>query len=234
LGSGNDVLNNRAGTILGDILGGDGDDRFTLSLTAENIDGGTGFDTLDLSPVWSGVTIDLSDAANNLGIRVVNDSFAGIEGILGTHRADILVGNDTENLLVGNAGRDSLSGGAGNDTLEGGIRIDTLAGGEGNDVFVFHTGIGMKDVITDFSSGKDLIQLEGSAFSYGSLTGAVSADDFVTGLTRAALDASDRFIFRTTDATLWYDADGKGGKYATLIADFAADVVLTAADLILI
>ena len=234
LAGGNDVLNNRSGTILGNILGGDGNDRFVLGLTVEAIDGGVGFDTLDLSNLWSGVTIDLGTSASNAGIRVAGDSYAGIEAILGTRRADVLRGDADENLLVGNAGRDTLAGGDGADTLEGGLWADTLTGGAANDTFLFRTATGMHDVITDFITGMDIIALEGTAFGFGDATGAVSADDFVTGPTRAAFDATDRFIFRTTDATLWFDADGNGGKYATLVARFDSGVTITAADLLLI
>jgi Ca2+-binding RTX toxin-like protein len=234
LGGGDDVLFNRAGTVLGNIMGGEGNDRFVLGVTSEIIDGGSGFDTLDLSRAWSPVTIDLAAPENNGGKRVSDDSYTGIEGLLGSHRGDVLHGNDVGNLLAGNGGRDTLSGGDGNDTVEGGTRRDVLTGGEGNDAFVFRTAFGMRDTITDFTSGKDILQFEGSAFGYGGATGAVAADDFISGTTLTASDASDHFIFRTTDATLWFDADGAGDSTARLVADFADSVVLTAADLVLI
>jgi Ca2+-binding RTX toxin-like protein len=233
LAGGNDVLNNRAGTIIGAILGGDGDDRFVLGATAENIDGGAGFDTLDLSSYTKGVRIDLGTPANNFGIAILGDTYAGIESILGTTRSDTLAGDAGNNLLIGNASYDNLSGGAGMDTLEGGTSIDTLTGGDGADMFLFTSKIGANDKILDFTNGVDHIQLEGLAFSYGDATGAVSADDFVTGSTRAVHDASDRFVFRTTDRTLWYDADGLGGVSAVVIARVQEGVILTAADLLL-
>jgi Ca2+-binding RTX toxin-like protein len=233
LAGGNDVLNNRTGTIVGNILGGDGDDRFVLGTTAENIDGGAGFDMLDISGYTKGMTIDLGTPANNFGIGVLGDTFAGIEGILGSSRADTLRGDAGDNLLAGNGAYDNLSGGAGMDTLEGGTSIDTLTGGDGADMFLFRSNVGANDKILDFTNGVDHIQLEGSAFSYGDATGAVSADDFVTGATRAVHDASDRFVFRTTDRTLWYDADGLGGVSAVVIARVQAGIILTAADLLL-
>jgi Ca2+-binding RTX toxin-like protein len=234
LAGGNDVLVNKGGTIIGSILGGDGDDRFVLGLTAEAIDGGAGFDTLDLSSYTKGMRIDLGTPANNYGIAILGDTYTGIEGILGTSRSDTLVGDTGDNLLIGNGSYDNLNGGAGMDTLEGGTSIDSLTGGEGADMFLFRTKVGANDKLLDFTAGEDHIQLEGSAFSYGDATGTISADDFVTGSTRAVYDASDRFVFRTTDRTLWYDADGLGGVGAVVIARVQIGAVLTVADLLLI
>jgi Ca2+-binding RTX toxin-like protein len=231
LGGGDDVLFNRAGTILGSITGGDGNDRFVLGTTAEDINGGTGYDTLDLTGTWSRVTIDLSNPAANTGKRIAGDTYADIEGLLGTRRADLLVGNGVDNLLVGNGGGDTLSGNDGADTIEGGFQRDLLTGGEGNDAFVFRKQSGMKDVITDFASGKDTLQFDGVAFGYGDTKGALSTEDFAVD---AAQDATDRFIFRSSDTTLWFDADGTGAMAARLVADLDATAVLTAADLLLI
>lgn len=238
LAGGNDVLVNRGGTITGTILGGDGNDRFVLGTSAEAIVGGLGFDTLDVSYYTSssslGLTIDLGNSLKNLGSVILNDSYAGIEGIFGSRRADVLRGNTAGNLLLGNAGNDSLSGSSGADTLNGGSGVDTMVGGSGSDCFKFVASTGWGDKINDFTSGADHIVLEGSIFSYGNATGPVSAADFVTGTTRVAHDASDRFIFRTTDATLWYDADGSGSKVSVLVADLQASAILTAADLLLV
>lgn len=234
LAGGNDMLDNRGGTIVGAILGGAGDDLFFLGTTAESIDGGAGYDTLDLSTYTTGVTIDLLNPAANKGSTVLGDSFAGVEAILGTTRADVLRGDAGGNRLVGNGGSDNLSGGEGADTVEGGVSKDTLAGGTGADVFVFVTTQGGRDMISDFASGVDMIQLEGSAFGFGTANGALSASVFVSSTSNAALDASDRFIFRTGDSTLWYDKDGSGTKAAVLVADLQDGAVVTVDDLWLI
>ena len=234
LAAGNDVLDNRGGTVTGLILGGDGDDRFVLATTAESIDGGAGFDTLDLSSYTSAVLIDLLDAANNRGTAALHDSFTGIEAIIGTTRADVMRGDGGDNLLSGGAGSDNLSGGAGTDTLEGGVGTDILTGGDGADVFLFSSGKGMNDRITDFAAGVDQIRLEGSSFGFGLATGAISADYFVAQTSLIVADRSDRFIFRTTDSTLWYDADGNGKRAAVLIADLQDGATMTVADIWLI
>ena len=234
LAGGNDMLDNRGGTIVGAILGGAGDDLFYLGTTAENIDGGAGYDTLDLSSYTTGVTIDLLIPTANKGAMVLGDSFTGIEAILGTTRADVMRGDAGDNHFVGNGGADNLSGGEGADTLEGGIAKDILAGGAGADVFVFVTTQGGQDTISDFTSGLDMIHLEGSTFGFGTASGAVSANAFVTSASNAALDADDRFIFRTGDSTLWYDKDGSGKKAAVMVADLQDGVTLHVADLWLI
>ncbi|KAF0174828.1 MAG: hemolysin-type calcium-binding repeat family protein [Rhodobacteraceae bacterium] len=234
LGAGNDVLNNKGGTVTGLILGGEGDDRFVLSTTAETIDGGAGFDTLDLSSYTSAVLIDLNVAANNRGAAALRDSFSGIEAIIGTTRADVLRGDAGDNLFNGLGGSDNLSGGAGADTLEGGAGKDVLTGGDGADVFLFTSSKGMNDQITDFVAGVDQIRLEGSAFGYGLATGAISAAYFVEQTSLTVTDRAQHFIFRSTDSSLWYDADGSGKRAAVLIADLQDGATMTAADIWLI
>lgn len=234
LGGGNDMLDNRGGTINGAILGGAGDDLFILGTGAETVSGGSGFDTLDLSSYTSAITVDLANSALNKGTAVAHDVITEIEAVIGTIRADTMRGNASDNLFVGNKGRDNLSGADGNDTLEGGIATDILTGGLGADVFRFTTWQGGADQITDFTSGVDQIQLEGSKCGFGNTTGAVSASVFVTSTTNQALDSNDRFIFNTTDATLWYDRDGSGNKAAVMVADLQDGAVLTADDLWLI
>ena len=64
-------------------------------------------------------------------------------------------GNDT---VTGSQYNEELRGGAGNDTLNGGSGDDVLIGGEGSDMFVFSDTWG-KNVIADFVSGKDKIDL---------------------------------------------------------------------------
>ena len=234
LAGGNDMLDNRGGTIFGAIIGGAGDDLFFLGTTAESIDGGEGYDTLNLSAYTTGVTIDLLNPAANKGAAVLGDSLVGIEAILGTTRADVMRGDAGDNRLVGNGGSDNLSGGNGADTLEGGISKDVLAGGAGADVFVFVTTQGGQDTISDFTTGVDKIHLEGSAFGFGSASGALNANAFLTSASNAALDADDRFVFRTGDCTLWYDKDGSGQKTAVLVADLQDGAVITVNDLWLI
>ncbi len=82
-----------------------------------------------------------------------------IENAVGGSGDDLLVGNNVGNVLTGNAG---------NDTLVGGNGIDVLTGGAGSDIFfaeINSTTVASKsgpvslDIVTDFVSGTDRIDL---------------------------------------------------------------------------
>jgi len=234
LGNGDDTYSSTNGRVIGTIFGGNGDDTFVVGNKIERIDGGDGRDTLDFTFVKEALTVDLSNNANNVGRRVASDTYTGIEVILGTSLNDVFVGDGLDNVLVGNRGADILSGGIGNDTLVGGVGLDTLTGGLGSDVFVFNARNTIGDVITDFDVTVDRISLEGSAFGYGDYAGGVSVDDFVISNRAFALDATDRFVFRTTDASLWFDADGVGGLSPIRIADLQDGAHLSSYQLLIV
>ena len=74
---------------------------------------------------------------------------------------DVLFGGFGNDRLYGEEGRDVLSGGLGNDWLRGGSGNDRLTGGAGKDKFSIDTGSG-RDIITDYKSGEDKIELLGN------------------------------------------------------------------------
>lgn len=232
LAGGNDLYDGRGGQVQGRILGGDGNDSFIAGTGAETIDGGLGLDTLDFSASAVSVTVSLFNALNNRG-DAAGDVYTGIETILGSTHADRLTGDSHANTLTGKGGADVLYGAAGDDRLTGGTGIDTLTGGAGADSFVFTSTQGNGDSLTDFASGVDHILLRAAAFGYGGTRGALSNLDLVIGSAPQALDASDHFLFRTTDATLWFDRDGSGQAAAVLVADLQAGATLGAADILL-
>jgi Ca2+-binding RTX toxin-like protein len=142
LGSGQDVFDNRGGTVDHAIQGFLGDDTLitddsTVTL-AENAN--QGYDT-----VKSTVHYALSDNVERLML-------------IGTKNANGS-GNDGNNDLFGNIGKNQLSGEDGTDTLDGGKGDDRLTGGTGKDTFVFKTGYG-HDTIADFShADRDKVDL---------------------------------------------------------------------------
>ncbi|MCA8838478.1 MAG: M10 family metallopeptidase C-terminal domain-containing protein, partial [Proteobacteria bacterium] len=75
-----------------------------------------------------------------------------------------LGGNDT---LKAGTGDDTLLGGNGLDTLRGEGGADTLTGGADADTFAYTVtgdsgvGVGLRDIITDFLSGADRVDLSG-------------------------------------------------------------------------
>jgi Ca2+-binding RTX toxin-like protein len=234
LGAGNDLYDGRGGSVVGSILGGDGDDRIIAGNAAETIDGGLGVDLLDFGTRTNAITVDLTTPANNRGTGVIGDRYTGIENLAGGSMADKLTGDAGANSLLGNAGADTIKGGAGDDWMEGGAGKDNLTGGSEADSFVFNATTGMGDLILDFTTGVDHIVLNAAAFGYGVATGALAAADFITSTSAVARDASDHFIFRTTDKTLWFDADGAGGRAAVLLADLQSGASMAAADILFI
>jgi Ca2+-binding RTX toxin-like protein len=125
--------------------GGDGNDAYTI-VEAEivNEDAGRGTDT-----------VRSSRGATTLG--------ANIENLVLTGVAVSGVGNSLNNVMTGNVGNNTLLGGSGNDMLRGGAGRDVLSGGAGSDIFDFNaiaeSTRAVRDIITDFRRGTDMIDL---------------------------------------------------------------------------
>ncbi|MBB3017057.1 VCBS repeat-containing protein [Microvirga lupini] len=98
-----------------------------------------------------------------------NDTVSGGIGndrLWGGTGQDRLLGGSGRDRLDGGAGHDTLKGDRGNDWLTGGLGRDKLWGGSGKDVFDFNSAkeskVGLqRDVIYDFKSGQDRIDLRG-------------------------------------------------------------------------
>jgi Ca2+-binding RTX toxin-like protein len=230
LASGADRVDARGGEILGQILFDGGDDTFLPGLGEETVSGGLGRDTLDFRGEGA-VVVALDGSLEGTG-RAAGDTYAEFEEILGSVRADVLVGDGGANFLFGRGGADTLSGGAGSDTLRGGIGGDRLTGGQGNDAFAYGTVFEGGDVIVDFGrvTGNDDRFLISALLGGGLAVGALPGAAFAAVADLGAIAGDDRLIFRTTDTTVWFDADGAGGAAAVLLADLQAGAVVTAAD----
>ncbi len=132
-GAGNDVL---TGTASGDTLyGGAGDDSLRGGGGGDVLNGGAGFDWADYSLASAGVAASLTADQPNTG-DAAGDSYAGVEGVMGSAFADTLAGDTGDNILIGGAGNDVLLDGAGN---------DLIYGGDGDDLLVFGAGTGLLD-----------------------------------------------------------------------------------------
>ena len=165
---------------------------------------------------------------------MAGDTYLGIENITGTVYRDSLTGNGEANRLSGGGAFDVLVGGDGADTLAGGSGADTVTGGAGADVFLFETYADRTDVITDFVGGVDVVQINAAAYGFGTATGAINPNAFASGTTGLPQDASDRFIYNTTNGTLWFDRDGTGKVATVFLADFADGTVFLASDILLV
>jgi serralysin len=216
-----------ADTLRGDngddaLSGGDGNDTLVGGAGDDVLDGGTGGDSMtggtgdDLY-----IVDDASDAVIELAgegddtISVGFDYTLGdnIENLILTGTAQNGTGNGLDNVITGNALGNLLSGGAGNDTLIGGDGIDRFVGGEGGDTFVAElnsTDVATKrgdlslDMILDFKSGEDQIDLSG----LGALNFVGKADGKVAG------DVSWKSFgnVNAAESVLGIDIDGIDGK----------------------
>ncbi|WP_284164419.1 Hint domain-containing protein [Frigidibacter sp. SD6-1] len=139
-GGGNDSMLGGAGNDT--LRGGGGSDTLAGGAGADSLDGGLGMDFADYSASATGVSVNLT---TNLGSGgdAQGDTFAGIDGVIGSAQDDTLIGFDDQsttpgdswtNVFYGGGGNDSLDGMGGDDSLYGGIGSDTVIGGAGNDL----------------------------------------------------------------------------------------------------
>jgi Ca2+-binding RTX toxin-like protein len=117
-------IENITGSDFADILGGDasanvlrgglGDDALFGDGGADVLDGGAGSDTVNyvFSPI--AVTVSLATGAGSAG-DAAGDTLIGIENLIGTPFADLLIGDGAGNFLDGGSGADTMAGGGGND-----------------------------------------------------------------------------------------------------------------------
>ncbi|GHC66958.1 calcium-binding protein [Neogemmobacter tilapiae] len=227
--AGNDLYEARGkGRVVGTIYGEDGDDVFRPGQRAETFNGGSGNDMLDLSKSTVGINVSLNGTGVNTGITA-GDSYTSIEKIKGTAFNDTLRGSSGPETLMGGSGDDRLIGGNGFNHLIGGAGADTISGGSDTDIFYFKSTTDFGDTITNFDGAEDILYL---TFNFAGKTGfSPTAAQFRARADNVAQDADDRFIFRTTDKSLWFDADGAGGQAAVLIVDLQQNATLTRDDI---
>ena len=168
---------------------------------------------------------------NDHGANLLNGG-AGRDLLMGLGGNDTLNGGDNNDSLVGSLGNDAMNGNNGNDWLEGGEGTDTLTGSGGQDTFIFReygAGNFNADVLPDFASNWDRIELDASVFNVGA-AGRFSTNDARFFAGSAAHDADDRIIFNSAAGQIWYDADGNGSGAQQLIATLGAGRGVIATD----
>ena len=117
----------------------------------------------------SAFTKKIQITGNNLGNTIKGGT--GADTLIGGSKADTIYGGGANDKIYGETGADKLFGDDGNDTITGGAGNDTLTGGDGKDVFVYGSGDG-KDVITDYTAGKDKIKLSSGEITSTSYSGS--------------------------------------------------------------
>lgn len=157
-GNGNDTLNGGADNDT--LYGGAGNDIFYVNSTGDSV-----YEALDAGTDTVHATIGhtLADNVENL----VLDGIGSIRG-LGNGLANTITGNDGDNLLWGLDGDDILKGGLGADRLIGGAGRDVIYAGvdAASDIILFanageSTPGAQRDIVSDFVSGTDRIDLRG-------------------------------------------------------------------------
>jgi serralysin len=140
-----------------------------------------------------------------------------IENAVGGGGNDIIVGNAASNRINGNAGNDVISGGAGIDYLTGGSGADVFVGDINGSTQIAKRGPLALDVITDFASGTDKIDLRGIDAVTG--TSALGDQAFTFKGSSANKNAAD-LTFKVFDSingaekALGIDIDGQSGPGA--------------------
>ena len=124
-------------------------------------------------------------------------------GGLGT---DFLSGGAGGDHLNGGDGNDKLVGGKGSDTIEGGAGDDHLWGGDwwkdgASDTFVISSG-GGKDMIHDFETGVDQIDLSSYGLEFSDLKSLMTDKGWATEIDLSGLDGAnqnDKLIIKSVD-----------------------------------
>ena len=175
-GDGNDTLN--ADAIL---LGGAGNDTFIVPYGINTIDGGTGFNTIQVDGTNGPDTINVTQGAGTVdlsvngvtstntvsNIQLINvAALAGNDIVTlsgsGTINTYVYAGDGSDNVnATGLAASVSLYGGVGDDTLIGGSSVDYIDGGDGFDHI--HGGLG-NDFIEGGSGGDHIFWFDGDGF----------------------------------------------------------------------
>ncbi|RDI55130.1 glycoside hydrolase family 113 [Microvirga subterranea] len=230
----NDTLNGAGGN---DVLwGGKGNDV---------IDGGAGDqDRADFSGRRADYTISKNQDGSFtvLDNRTAGDGRDIVSGVEAFKFSDGVVSSSNvadpapDLVLVGTNRADKLVGGGGNDRLSGKLGKDVLTGGVGKDVFVFDTKPNKKtnlDTITDYSVADDTIWLDNAVFKKlgkgsASKPGALKKGFFKVA--DKAKDGNDYLVYNKKTGILYYDADGSGAGKAVEIAKLSKNLKLTAAD----
>ncbi|MBM3571890.1 MAG: calcium-binding protein, partial [Alphaproteobacteria bacterium] len=215
-------------------------------VTTINVQHSAGGDAaLELQNVHA-TTVNAGGFTANLGVvfsDVGNHAAFGGDGhdtLTGGAGDDELSGGLGNDVLFGDQGADELVGGADNDSLNGGDGIDALSGGSGADTFVFDRDPGPTnfDVIEDFVSATDVLQLDDDIFTalagLGSAPFALAAVNFRAAADGQATSATQFILYNTSSGGVFYDADGNGAGSALQFASLTGAPTLLHSDIFVI
>lgn len=169
------------------LFGGNDNDVLHGDAGADHLFGGAGDDT-----VTGGAGDD----------RVLGDG--GNDALSGDAGDDFLSGGTGDDVLDGGTGSDKLVGGAGSDTISGGAGNDHLWGGNwwkdgSSDTFVASAG-GGNDMIHDFETDKDVIDLTAYGIEFADLENHIQDQGWATVIDLSALtggEVNDRLVLKS-------------------------------------
>ncbi|MFN3209239.1 MAG: calcium-binding protein [Roseovarius sp.] len=218
------------------LAGGDGDDTLDGGMGGDAIDGGAGRDTVSYESATRSVRVDLQNPALMFN-DAVGDTFTDVEVFRTGGTIDQLRGDAQSNefhtgglsdRLYGRAGDDLLFGEGGADAFYGGLGADTMTAGDDagrGDRFIYFNiaesgvGAGNRDVITDFVSGEDRIEI--SRFDADVTQGFKQRFDFVGDAAFTGTAGELRFEQAAGVTLVQADVDGDG------MADFEVELTGT-------
>lgn len=228
------------------LMGMDGDDVLNGGAGADFIDGGSGEDTVSYEGATRSVRVDLQNDALMYN-DAVGDTFANVEVFQTGNTVDQLRGDGNDNAfhtgglsdrLYGRAGDDLLFGETGADAFYGGMGADIMTGGDDagrRDRFIYFNevesgvGAGSRDVITDFVSGEDRIEI--SRFDADVTVGGKQAFTFIGGT--AFSGVAGELGFRQEAGNTIVQADFDGDAQADFEIELTGLMTLSEADFLI-
>lgn len=163
------------------LVGGDGNDTLhgeDGSGEADRLYGNLGNDTFYVDNRYDLVFEQPGEGTDTVYANIVGEGYylyANIENLTLQGTTPYGVGNELDNVLTGSASANWLLGGAGNDRINGMGGNDVLFGEGGNDIFIFQPGTG-GDVIGDFTSGQDKIDISAYGLTFAQVQGLYYQD----------------------------------------------------------
>lgn len=191
------------------IRGGAGDDRISLSVGRDLLDGGEGVDTVTLEPSNGfGVQVDLRTGLVTSG-DAIRTTMVGFERYVLSYFDDLLFGTDGADTIEGGRGTDDIRGGAGDDVL----------GSEGNGILRGEDGAdrlsqfrGFADL--DGGAGDDILAVDDGGTR---IEGGSGSDTIVPSWITYLVDFD---ILRSTDQLKFiepYEFNGQALEFVTTL-----------------
>lgn len=132
--SGNEYVYIARGSTIENATGGSGNDTIIGNSSANELDGGSGTNTVSYEHSSAAVTVNLSSGSPQSSTGDANgDTLSGFQNVIGSAYDDTLTGTSAANNIQGGDGGDTINGEAGADTLYGGNGVDLLNGGDDGD-----------------------------------------------------------------------------------------------------